>query len=468
MSPTPQPTLREPVAPLPPAPTAAESDRPSSASWPNSLTVSTLLMLGLVAALSLPALSQDLSLVRAALLALPVIASAVVVRWTFESRLLATDRKATLRRLMQSVPPTALGLLAIAASLLVVGLEVPLDRMLVAAVLVPALLVLAATLRAFEVRYLLNSRRVFFVGTETQRADLAREVRQCGDIALAGSRVTSPDGSGVITPTGFLEEIATSGATMLVVSSEAMRSEPVVEAASGFHGLGGRVRDLSGFYERHFGKIPLAELTPAWFLFDVAEVHRAGVYGAVKRVIECVVAATLLAVLLPLIPLIALAIVATSRGPLFYRQVRVGKDDVPFVMLKFRTMTVAGNDSGIWATADQARVTAVGRLLRRVRLDEVPQLWNVLAGQLSLVGPRPEQVPLVRRLEESIPFYAVRHRVRPGLTGWAQVNYGYGGSHTGTMEKLQYDFYYLKNQSIRLDLFIMASTLRAIVRGGGA
>ena len=147
----------------------------------------------------------------------------------------------------------------------------------------------------------------------------------------------------------------------------------------------------------------------------------------------------------------------------------MGKHGFPFLLTKFRTMSLAPSSpsEAEWATAHPWRVTRVGAFMRRFRLDELPQLWNVVCGQLSLVGPRPEQPHIVERLSESIDFYRSRLCVRPGLTGWAQVNYGYGGSLRGNVEKLQYDFFYIKRQNLRLDLMILAATVRTVLRGGG-
>ena len=227
------------------------------------------------------------------------------------------------------------------------------------------------------------------------------------------------------------------------------------------------MRDLNSFYGFHFRKVPLSELTPSWFLFDVAEIHRPRLYLAFKRMAELTLAGLGLIVTAPLMLLAALAIkLEDPSGPVLFRQQRVGRDDHPFGMLKLRTMRAAAPDAEAgWAGAEQSRITRVGRVLRRWRLDEVPQLANVLLGQLSLVGPRPEQVGIVERLEAEIEFYSARHRVRPGLTGWAQVNHGYGGSSRGTLEKLQFDFYYVRNQSLRLDLLVIVMTLRAVLRG---
>ena len=214
--------------------------------------------------------------------------------------------------------------------------------------------------------------------------------------------------------------------------------------------------------------MPLSELSQAWFLFDVAEIHRARLYGAGKRALETTVAAFVLVVSAPLLPLIALAVRLSGPGPVLFRQERVGRDGERFTLTKFRTMGAPpAKEPPGWGNEHSHRITGVGRVLRRWRLDELPQLVHVIHGDLSLVGPRPEQPEIVERLAQSMEFYPARHCVRPGLTGWAQVNYGYGGSATGAVEKLQYDFFYIKRQSLKLDLLIIASTLRAVVTGRG-
>jgi lipopolysaccharide/colanic/teichoic acid biosynthesis glycosyltransferase len=336
---------------------------------------------------------------------------------------------------------------------------------------------------------------VFLIGSADQYDDVAREVRRQTDVSLVGfasvSTSTSTEtetGAGTGTGAGagagaqagaarlggpgeidaLAARVAGAGATMLVLSSEATRSDAFCAVAARVRLRGCRVRDLTSFYERHFRKEPLSELTPSWFLFDVAEIHRPRLYGLCKRTCEFLLAAAGLIVLAPVLLAIAGAVKLSSRGPVLFRQLRVGQGDEPFTLLKFRTMRCCAPGSGAaWAGDEQARITRVGRVLRRGRLDELPQLWNVVLGQLSLVGPRPEQVDLVRLLEADIEYYRARHCVRPGMTGWAQINYGYGGSRDGTLEKLQYDFYYVKRQSLRLDLLILASTARAVFAGSG-
>ena len=304
----------------------------------------------------------------------------------------------------------------------------------------------------------LTLRRVYFVGSSASLRELQRELVRSAEARLAGAgAVYAPLGSDALTDT-----IRASRATVLVLDHEAAHAPAVVAAATALGRSGVRVRDLLSYYESEFKKVPLTELTPAWFLFEQpARQHRTLSAGA-RRAVVMLSSGLLLLVSLPLIAVLMLLIRLTSRGPAIFRQARVGKDGALFTLVKLRTMTVA-DDSAVWATDQGHRVTPLGRVLRRYRLDELPQLWNVLRGELALVGPRPEQVPIVERLEQQIPFYAVRHTVRPGITGWAQVNLGYSGSLEGTRAKLQRDLYYVKHRSLRLDLLILWLTLKAVI-----
>ena len=186
-----------------------------------------------------------------------------------------------------------------------------------------------------------------------------------------------------------------------------------------------------------------------------------------RRVVQAVIATVLLLTSLPALLAAMAAIKLTSPGPALYRQRRVGKGGAHFTLLKLRTMTQSSQTAATWATSEIHRVTVVGRFLRRFRLDELPQLWNVIRGDLALVGPRPEQVPIAERLDSELPYYGARHCIRPGITGWAQVNLGYGGSFEGTVAKLQRDLYYVKHASLRLDLLILWLTFKAVIAGGG-
>ena len=229
--------------------------------------------------------------------------------------------------------------------------------------------------------------------------------------------------------------------------------------------LGCRVRSEADFHEDVFRAVPVAAVTPEWMLsrgWDASD-H---VAESVKRLFDAVLALALLLLSLPLQLLVALAIRVQGDGPVFYVQTRAGRYGRPFRMLKFRTMrTDAEDGTARWAEDGDPRCTPVGRVLRRTRLDELPQLANVLVGDMSFVGPRPERPEFVGELERAIPYYAWRHVVRPGLTGWAQITYGYGASVDDARRKLEYDLYYIRHYSLGTDLFIVLRTLSAALRG---
>ncbi len=421
--------------------------------WPRTRLVSMCLTLLLALALALPWLGA----VDPELLIVPLIVGVIVARWLFDSRAVRAHGRFSARVLLATIPPALVGVGVMAACGLVAGASVEPKRGLASAVAVCGVLAGAAALRAAEVRYWRSSRRVFVVGSSEAQGDIGREIQRHQGMELVGCAPVS-DG------TALAAQLGDARPTMLVLSSSAIRNEEIVAAASAFNLRGGLVRDLSSFYEQHFAKVPLGDLAPSWFLFDVSEVHRHRAYGVVKRAGDIVLSVVLLMVLAPVLALLVCVVLITNGRPVLYRQSRVGKGDVPFVLVKLRTMNVDGLAPADWASGHATRITRVGRLLRRYRLDELPQLVNVLRGDMSLVGPRPEQVPLVETLGRQIPYYATRHRVRPGLTGWAQVRNGYSGSYGGTLEKLQYDFYYIKHQSLRLDGLILLTTLRAVLR----
>jgi len=232
---------------------------------------------------------------------------------------------------------------------------------------------------------------------------------------------------------------------------------------------GVRIQDGTDVYESITGKVPIESLRLGWLLFSSGFCISRFLL-IYKRVTSVLISILGLLVSLPLVPLVALAIKLTSEGPIFYRQKRVGRNGTVFECYKFRTMYAdAEADSGpTWASDDDPRVTTVGRLLRMSRLDEIPQLWNVLRGDMSFVGPRPERPEFVERLSQVISHYHLRHIVRPGITGWAQIRYGYGSSVKDAKEKIQYDLFYIKNMSYGLDLLIVFETIKTIVLGRGA
>ena len=226
---------------------------------------------------------------------------------------------------------------------------------------------------------------------------------------------------------------------------------------------GGRVLDDTTFMETTLGRIPLGSVQPAWFVFSPG-FNRGWLYLGAKRAVEVVLALSVLAVSLPVWALLAALIKLDSPGPVIFKQRRVGADGREFEVLKFRSMRRAAEASGArWASADDARITRVGRVIRALRLDELPQLWNILRGDMSLVGPRPERPEFVSWLAKEIPYYATRHRVKPGLTGWAQINYRYGASLDDARVKLEYDLYYIKHMAFFLDLFIIVKTAKTVL-----
>ena len=230
-----------------------------------------------------------------------------------------------------------------------------------------------------------------------------------------------------------------------------------------------KVYDLAGHFEKRLGQIRIDFVNAGWLVFGDG-FNQGALRGAIKRVSDIVLAAVLIAVAAPVMLLTALAIRLDSRGPVFYRQERVGLNGRTFMVTKFRSMRADAERDGRprWASATDDRITRVGNVIRKVRIDELPQLFDVLRGDMSLVGPRPERPYFVEQLTREIPYYAARHSVKPGVTGWAQVRYQYGSSVEDAQEKLQYDLYYVKNMSGLLDIDILLSTIRVVLFGKGA
>ncbi|MDH3431626.1 MAG: TIGR03013 family PEP-CTERM/XrtA system glycosyltransferase [Gammaproteobacteria bacterium] len=229
--------------------------------------------------------------------------------------------------------------------------------------------------------------------------------------------------------------------------------------------------DLLEFLERETGKIRVDLVNPGWLVFSPG-FRTNWMRRSVKRVMDIILSTIGIILGLPLMLLTALAIKAEDGllAPVLYRQTRVGQGGNPFEILKFRSMAVDAEAEGkaVWATEGDIRITRVGAVLRKYRLDEIPQLFNVLRGQMSIVGPRPERPEFVKDLQESIPYYSERHIVKPGITGWAQLRYTYGATEEDAMEKLQYELYYIKNHSLMLDIMIILQTVEVVLWGKGA
>jgi len=225
--------------------------------------------------------------------------------------------------------------------------------------------------------------------------------------------------------------------------------------------------DLPSFYEKILGKVPISSIGQVWFLENLTESQK-NFYEATKRIFDMLGSFVFGSVGLIFYPLIALVIKLDSRGPVFFTQRRISQDGQIFKVLKFRSMIEEAEKNGAqWADQQDHRITRVGNFLRKTRLDELPQLWNIFIGQMSFIGPRPERIEFVQRLEKEIPYYQIRHIVKPGLTGWAQVNFHYGASVQDSIEKLQYELYYIKHRSLVLDLSIILRTIKIVLKGGG-
>jgi len=255
--------------------------------------------------------------------------------------------------------------------------------------------------------------------------------------------------------------------TLVVLAREAQDNEHIIEQVATLHESGLRIRTLALFYEQWLGKLPIVELERVSLMFDIREVHLER-YARLKRILDVGLALAALPALLVSVPFVLIGNAVGNRGALFYRQLRIGRGGVPFSIVKFRTMRTSTEEiPNEWTSERDPRITRFGRVLRRVHLDELPQVLNILRGDLSVVGPRPEQPQYVHELTDKIPFYNLRHLVRPGLTGWAQVKFGYAGDERDALEKLQYDFFYLRHQSLALDARICARTMRELIGGGG-
>ena len=249
-------------------------------------------------------------------------------------------------------------------------------------------------------------------------------------------------------------------ADLIVVPPRATDADAHTTTLYRYAVAGVEVTDTTTFYELVFGRLPIAELEEAWFLKSLANRHT--IYDFFRTPVEMLMAIVILAIASPVMLAIAVLIQLTSRGPVIFKQVRTGEFGREFTLYKFRSMVVdAEKTTGpVWKTENDPRFTAIGRLIERTHLDELPQLINILKGDASFVGPRPERPAFVHELKGAIPYYELRHLVRPGIAGWAQLQYKYGSSVEDAYQKLQYDLYYLKNRSFLLDLSIILKTFK--------
>ena len=318
--------------------------------------------------------------------------------------------------------------------------------------------------------------RLLIVGTSAAAVDLAREIYDRrhslgvefvgfidADEAKVGMPVLNP---GVIGTISDIPDIVRDRRVdRVVVSLADARGKFSMDKLLAMKlNQGVNFDHLASVYERYTGKIAIENLRPSWLIFSEG-FRKTWTLQATKRALDLLAATVLLIVASPVMFLAALATRLSSPGPILYRQTRVGLHGRPFSVVKFRSMyqDAEARTGAVWAVANDPRVTPVGRFMRRTRLDELPQLWNVIRGEMSFVGPRPERPEFVAKLSEQIPFYGQRHAVRPGLTGWAQVRHEYTSTIEESMQKLQFDLYYIKHLSLALDVFIILETIKTVL-----
>jgi sugar transferase (PEP-CTERM system associated) len=319
-------------------------------------------------------------------------------------------------------------------------------------------------------------RRVLVLG-DGHRADRLRTLAErlesgFGIVGYVGMNEGSPVIAQAV-PRGAIPDLALHvdqlGVSEVVLALEERRNALPLKDLLRIKTAGVHVNDFSSFLERETGRVDLDTLNPSWLIFSDGFSSGRMVSSIAKRMFDITASALLLLVTWPLIALFALLVKLDSRGPAFFRQQRVGLFGQPFALIKLRSMrTDAEKDGAKWAQKNDPRVTRIGKLIRKLRIDELPQAWSVLKGEMSFVGPRPEVPTFVDDLEEKLPYYAERHMVKPGITGWAQINYPYGASIEDSRHKLEYDLYYAKNYTPFLDLLILLQTLRVVLWNEGA
>jgi len=315
-------------------------------------------------------------------------------------------------------------------------------------------------------------RKAVLFGREDERADLARFATVRHGLELVGFVPFGPGERSLIEADRFAEigrAVESAAADVLTVTPELLSRPDTNRLILWARSRGIEVVDFPSLFEEVSYRVAIGHISERWILqshgfkgLQNESVRR------LKRILDVAISSTVLVLTFPLALLIAVAIKATSRGPVFFFQDRAGEGRTPYRILKFRTMIVnAEADGPQWAEKNDLRVTGIGRILRRTRLDELPQFLNVLGGSMSIVGPRPEREFFVHRLEAEIPLYALRFTTKPGITGWAQIHYRYGASVEDSREKLKLDLYYVRNFSLALDLKILLGTVRVIFFGSG-
>jgi sugar transferase (PEP-CTERM system associated) len=318
-------------------------------------------------------------------------------------------------------------------------------------------------------------RKVLLIGSGKKALDIFNLLKKHPDYRVVGYVSQSPgkNPQPELVHVGNNEEIEKVTGNYqindIIVTLDVIKNKQLNTALVNCKLTGINIYDAPAFYENFLQKLPISDIRPHWLLYSNGfDKTGSKFYRRLKRLTDIVIASILLILLFPIYVMICLAIKLDSKGPFFYKQERLGENFKPFILLKFRTMiNEAEKGMPIWAEKNDPRVTRVGKFLRKIRLDEIPQLINVLKGEMSLIGPRPEREYFTKKLSKKIPYYSLRFSVRPGLTGWAQVNYKYGDSEKDAFIKTEYDLYYIKSMSPFLDLRILLKTIRIVLFGMG-
>lgn len=316
--------------------------------------------------------------------------------------------------------------------------------------------------------------RVLLIGVDRAgkvRQLLAEGLPRAEIIGYVGEGDVDPDAGPCLGPPFEALAVAQAhGATMLVLLPDAPIDDDIAHELLLAKLRGAMVVDIRSFYEHVVNRLPVMQINDEWLLSsDGFSLNTRGSLRRLKRALDVIIGVCLLVPTAPIMLLTALIIRMESPGPVIYTQKRVGLHEKEFTVFKFRSMRQDAEKNGaVWAMQNDTRVTRFGRFIRKVRIDELPQIWNILRGDMSFIGPRPERMEFVRRLEQTIPYYALRHTVKPGLTGWAQVCYPYGASEEDARHKLEYDLYYIKNMSILLDIKIIFKTMGVVLFPKGA
>lgn len=306
------------------------------------------------------------------------------------------------------------------------------------------------------------------VGESSQVDDLVAELKARPQLGYKVSKTINP--SQLINSTDFnlSRMVEQYEIRVIAVEPQALKSQVLVDQLFKVIPQKVKVVDLANFTEEVTGKIPVNAIGQTWFLENL-DIATQTLYETIKRIFDIVISVVLLVVLIWLIPIIALIIILESGRPVLFTQTRTGLLGKPYLAMKFRSMVQNAETAGPqWAQKNDPRVTKFGNFLRKSRLDEIPQLINVIRGEMSFVGPRPERPEFVQELRKKIPFYNERHLVKPGLTGWAQINFPYGASEQDALEKLQYDLYYAKNRTFTFDIAIILKTIKTILSASGS